>query len=126
MHTCRRCFVQLLDYRLVNQRVHLRDNMSLLACLHHFNLIVNQRINFLTQSQGRHDELVPNRWLAIAAKQIEERRSIAAKFIVRRHQAKVSIKLSGAVVVVACAQMQIALNAVILTTDNQNNLRMCL
>ena len=91
MHACSRSLVQLLDYRLVNQRVHLGDDMSLTAGTHHSNFIINQRVNFLAQSQWRHNQLIPNRWLAVAAEQIKERRSIAAELIVRRHQAKVSI-----------------------------------
>ena len=126
MYACGRSLVQLLDYGLVNQRVHLGDDVSLTTGTYHSNFIVNQRVNLLAQSQRRHNQLVPNRWLAVAAKQIEERRSIAAELIVRRHQAKVGIQLCGAVVIVACTQMQITPDAVILLAHNQNNFGMCL
>ena len=91
MHACGRSLVQLLDYGLVNQRVHLSDDMALTPGTHHSNFIVNQRVNLLAQSQRRHNQLIPNRRLAVAAEQIEERRSIAAELIVRRHQAKVGV-----------------------------------
>ena len=91
MHACSRSLVQLLDYGLVNQRVHLGNDMSLTADTYHSNFIVNQRINLLAQSQRRHNQLIPNRRFAVTAEQIKERRSIAAELIVRRHQAKVGI-----------------------------------
>ena len=91
MHACSRSLIQLLDYWLVNQRVHLGDDMSLTAGTHHSNFIINQRVNLFAQSQRCHNQLIPDRRFAVAAEQIEERRSIAAKLIVRRHQAKVGV-----------------------------------
>ena len=98
--------------------------MALTTGTHHGNFIINQRVNFLAQSQWRHNQLIPNRWLAVAAKQIEERRSIAAELVIGRHQAKVGIQLCGAVVIVACTQMQITPDAVILLAHDKNNFGM--
>ena len=117
-------FIQFLNDRLVQQGVHLGNDVTFPAFFHDADLIIHQFIDFFPQPDGRHYQLVPDRRLGVTGKQIEKCGGVAAELVVGRHQAHVGVQLGRAVVVVAGAQMHVAFDAVGFLPHNQNDLRM--
>ena len=110
-----------MNHGIVNEGVHLGNNMPLLAHLYHVDFVVNEGINLLPQAQGSHYQLVPHWGLAIAAEQVKKGGSINAKFVVSRHQAQICVQLGGAIVVVTGTKMHITLNAIVFFAHNEDN-----
>ena len=114
-------FIQFLNNGVVNQRVHFGNDMPGAAFFNNADFVVDKFINLFAQSERRHNQFVPYRRVRITGQHIEERRSVAAELVVGSHQAHIGIKFGCVIVVVACAKMHIALNAVCFLAHNQNN-----
>ena len=71
---------------------------------------------------GRHHKVAVLRGPGVAGNHVEQGRGVGAVLAVAGEQAQVRVDFGGGVVVVACAQVQVPADAVVLLAHHQGNL----
>ena len=100
--------VQRLDDLVVDERVHLGDDLGRLARLGPPPLAIDQLEEPAAQAGRRHHQLLQARRIRIAGQRVEERRRVLGDRLRRRHQPEVGVDARRPLVVVAGAEVHVA------------------
>ena len=100
--------VERLDDLLVDERVHLGDDLRRLARLGAAPLALDQPQEPPPQAGRRHHQLLQARRIGVAGQRVEERGRVLGDRLRRRHQAEVGVDARGPLVVVAGAEVHVA------------------
>ena len=114
--------VQLADHRLVDQRVHLEDEVRLAPGLGVGDLAVDAVGDALAQVHGRDQELAVLGRLPAARQVVEHQVGVGADVVVGGEVAEVGVLLGRDAVVVARAEVRVAADAVALAAHDLERL----
>ena len=122
LHARLRRAVERLDDVLVDERVHLGDDLRGPPLPRVLGFARDEPEHRLVQPERRDDERVPLRRRAVAGQQVEERRGVFAEVRPRREQREVGVQSRGRRVVVAGREVYVAPQPVLLPPDDEEAL----
>ncbi len=114
--------VEAADQRLVDQRVHLEDQVRLFPTLRMRDLAVDALLDTAAHRGGRHQKLAVVAARGVAGELVEHHGGVGAEIFVAGEIAEVGVLLRGDAVVVAGAEMHVAADTVAFAAHDEHDL----